>query len=220
MEKITMVIDDLNVEMIKEKYPQLKMTKDRNSYICSGEFILNHCFKDVRMTGKFELEIGVPEEFPLALPKVKEVSHCIDRNYPHIYPDGQFCLASDLELKIFFSQNADICSFIDQYIIPYLYTYRFYEEYGVYPYGERSHGIIGDLEYLKDLFRADDWRQVFNIILFVVQSPYRGHLLCPCGSGKRIRNCHGDILKRVINAGLQNDCKKILLEIKENVTER
>lgn len=73
-----MGIDDLNVEMIKEKYPQLKMTKDRNSYICSGEFILNHCFKDVRMTGKFELEIGVPEEFPLALPKVKEVSHCID----------------------------------------------------------------------------------------------------------------------------------------------
>lgn len=47
-----MGIDDLNVEMIKEKYPQLKMTKDRNSYICSGEFILNHCFKDVRMTGK------------------------------------------------------------------------------------------------------------------------------------------------------------------------
>ena len=30
MEKITMGIDELNVEMIKEKYPQLKMTKDRD----------------------------------------------------------------------------------------------------------------------------------------------------------------------------------------------
>ena len=120
MEKINMGIDDLNIEMVKEKYPQLKMTKDKNSYIISGEFILNHCFEDVRMTGKFELEISVPGEFPQALPKVKELSHYIDRNYPHIYQDGQFCLASDLELKIFFSQNADICSFIDQYIIPYL----------------------------------------------------------------------------------------------------
>ena len=27
MEKITMGIDELNVEMIEEKYPQLKMTK-------------------------------------------------------------------------------------------------------------------------------------------------------------------------------------------------
>lgn len=215
-----MGIDELDIEKIKEKYPLLEMTRDKGSYIFSGEFILNHCFDDVRMTGKFELEINVPVDFPLALPKVKELSHYIDRNYPHIYQNGQFCLASDLELKIFFSKNVDICAFIDQYIIPYLYTYRFYDEYGVYPYGERSHGIMGDLEYLKDLFRIDDWKQIFNIMLFVVQSPYRGHLLCPCGSGKKIRNCHGDILKQVINAGLQDDLKKILLEIKESITGR
>ena len=215
-----MGIDDLNIEIIKEKYPMLEMTKDKSSYIFSGEFFLNHYFEDVRMTGKFELQISVPVDFPLTLPKVKELSHYINRNYPHIYQNGQFCLASDLELKMFFSQDVDISSFIDQYVIPYLYTYRFYEEYGVYPYGERSHGTMGDLEYLKDLFRADDWGQVLNIMIFVVQSQYKGHLLCPCGSGRRIRNCHGDILKRMINAGLQNDCKKILLEIKEDMMER
>ena len=215
-----MGIDDLNIEIIKEKYPMLEMTKDKCSYIFSGEFFLNHYFEDVRMTGKFELQISVPVDFPLTLPKVKELSHYINRNYPHIYQNGQFCLASDLELKMFFSQDVDISSFIDQYVIPYLYTYRFYEEYGVYPYGERSHGTMGDLEYLKDLFRADDWGQVLNIMIFVVQSPYKGHLLSPCGSGRRIRNCHGDILKRMINAGLQNDCKKILLEIKEDMMER
>lgn len=220
MEKVTMEIDDLNIGMIKEKYPMLEIFKDKNSYIVSGKFILNHCFEDVRMTGKFELQIRVPMDFPLSLPKVKELSHYIDCNYPHIYQNGQFCLASDLELKMFFAQNADICAFIYKYVIPYLYTYRFYEEYGVYPYGERSHGIMGDLEYLKDLFEVDDWGQVLNIVLFVAQSPYRGHLSCPCGSGKRIRNCHGDILKRVINAGLQTDCKKVLLEIKGTMKER
>lgn len=26
--------------------------------------------------------------------------------------------------------------------------------------------------------------------------PYRGHMLCPCGSGKRLRNCHGPALLR------------------------
>lgn len=210
-----MEMDDLNIEMIKEKYPMLEIFKYKNLYIISGELILNHCFEDVRMTGRFDLQISVPMDFPLSFPKVKELSNYIDRNYSHIYQNGQFCLASDLELKMFFSQNADICDFIDKYVIPYLYTYRYYEEYGVYPYGERSHGIIGDLEYLKDLFEVDDWGQVLNIILFVVQSPYRGHLSCPCESGKRIRNCHGDILKKVINAGLQIDCKKVLLEIEE-----
>lgn len=203
-----------DIEMVREKYPAFEISKRENDYIFSGELILNHVFEDVRMTGKFNLEVVVPGDFPLAFPKVKELSNCIDKNYPHRYTDGQFCLASDLELKMFFSQDTDICSFIEKYVIPYLYTYRFYEEYGVYPYGERSHGPMGDLEYLKDLFGVDDWGQVLDIMLFVVQSPYRGHLLCPCGSGKRIRNCHGEILKKVMNAELQDECREILLEIK------
>ena len=114
---------------------------------------------------------------------------------------------------MFFYQDKELCSFIEKYVIPYLYTYRFYEEYGVYPYGERSHGIMGDLEYLKDLFQVDEWGQVLDIMLFIVRSSYRGHLSCPCGSGKRIRNCHGEILKKVISAGLQDECRAILLEI-------
>ena len=203
-----------DIEMVREKYPAFEISKRENDYIFSVELILNHVFEDVRMTGKFNLEVVVPGDFPLAFPKVKELSNCIDENYPHRYTDGQFCLASDLELKMFFSQDTDICSFIEKYVIPYLYTYRFYEEYGVYPYGERSHGPMGDLEYLKDLFGVDDWGQVLDIMLFVVQSPYRGHLLCPCGSGKRIRNCHGEILKKVMNAELQDECREILLEIK------
>lgn len=203
-----------DIEMVREKYPAFEISKRENDYIFSGELILNHVFEDVRMTGKFNLEVVVPGDFPLAFPKVKELSNCIDENYPHRYTDGQFCLASDLELKMFFSQDTDICSFIEKYVVPYLYTYRFYEEYGVYPYGERSHGPMGDLEYLKDLFGVDDWGQILDIMLFVVQSPYRGHLLCPCGSGKRIRNCHGEILKKVMNAELQDECREILLEIK------
>lgn len=209
-----MGITNYDIEMVKKKYPTLEISKREDDYIFSGEFVLNHVYDEVRMTGKFNLEIVVPGDFPLAFPKVRELSNYIDENYPHRYKSGQLCLASDLELKMFFSQDTDMCSFIEKYVIPYLYTYRFYEEYGVYPYGERSHGTIGDLEYLKDLFKVDDWGQVLDFMLYVVQSPYRGHLLCPCGSGKKIRNCHGEILKKVISVGLQDECRAILLEIK------
>lgn len=202
-----------DIEMVKKQYPAFEIIKCENDCVFSGELILNHVFDNVRMTGNFNLEIVVPGDFPLAFPTVKELSNCIDENYPHRYENGQFCLASNLELKMFFSRDTDICSFIEKYVIPYLYTYRFYEEYGVYPYGERSHGLMGDLEYLKDLFEVDEWGQVLNIMSFIVQSSYRGHLLCPCGSGKRIRNCHGKILKEVKNAKLQDECRAILLEL-------
>ena len=107
-----------DIEMVREKYPAFEISKRENDYIFSGELILNHVFEDVRMTGKFNLEVVVPGDFPLAFPKVKELSNCIDEDYPHRYTDGQFCLASDLELKMFFSQDTDICSFIEKYVIP------------------------------------------------------------------------------------------------------
>lgn len=215
-----MGIENHDIEMVKEKYPMLDIFKCEDDYIFSGEFILNHVYDEIRMTGKFDLEIVVPGDFPLAFPRVRELSNCIDEDYPHQYTNGQFCLASDLELRMFFSQDTDICSFIEKYVIPYLYTYRFYEEYGVYPYGERSHGTMGNLEYLQDLFQVDDWKQVLDFMLFVVQSSYRGHLLCPCGSGKRIRNCHGEILKKVMNAALQDECRAILLEIERECNRK
>ena len=68
------------------------------------------------------------------------------------------------------SKNHDISVFIDKYVMPYLYTYKYFKEYGIYPYGERSHGTMGDLEYLKDLFCVDNWKQVCNIMMFIIQS--------------------------------------------------
>lgn len=210
-----MGIDNHDIEIVKEQYPLFNVLEHEKEYVFAGELGLDHIYDGVRMTGKFNLEITVSKDYPSQIPIVKEVSDRIDKDYPHRYKDGQLCLASNFELKMYISQNANISSFINMYIIPYLYTYRYYEEYdGVYPFGERSHGIVGDLEYIKELFMVDEWKQVFDIIYFISYSSYRGHLLCPCGSGKRIRNCHSDTLMKVMNAGLKNECKEILIELK------
>lgn len=209
-----MEIDNRDIITMKEKYPAFKILEHEKEYIFEGILDLDHIYNDVRMTGKFNLEITVFRDYSSPIPVVKEVSNRIDRNYPHRYNDGQLCLASDFELKMYFSHNTDISSFVDMYIIPYLYTYRYYEEYGIYPFGERSHGIMGDLEYIKELFMVNEWGQVFDIMYFIADSSYRGHLLCPCGSGKRLRNCHGDTLMKVMDAGLKNECKAIMIELK------
>lgn len=212
-----MGIDNYDIEIMKEQYPVFNVLEYEKEYVFAGELGLDHIYDYVRMTGKFNLEIIVSKDYPSQIPIVKEVSNRIDKDYPHRYNDGKLCLASDFELKMYISQNANISSFIDMYIIPYLYTYRYYEEYGVYPFGERSHGIVGDLEYIKELFMVNEWKQVFDIIYFISYSSYRGHLLCPCGSGKKIRNCHGDTLMKVMNAGLKNECKEILIELRRNI---
>lgn len=209
-----MGIDRKIIEMIKDNYPSFAIQRDNDEYVIVGEILLNHVYNEVRMTGEFTIEIVITDKFPLEIPIVREISSGIATDYPHINIDGELCLASELELKLFFAQSSDICLFIEKYIIPYLYSYCYYVAYGVYPYGERSHGMQGNLEYLKDLFEVDDWGQVFDIMMFVIQSPYRGHLACPCGSGERIRNCHGTVLKQLMDANMQDDFGKIMYQIK------
>ena len=119
-----MEIDNRDIITMKEKYPAFKILEHEKEYIFEGILDLDHIYNDVRMTGKFNLEITVFRDYSSPIPVVKEVSNRIDRNYPHRYNDGQLCLASDFELKMYFSQNTDISSFVDMYIIPYLYTYR------------------------------------------------------------------------------------------------
>lgn len=214
-----MAMLDSDFVSLIEKYPGLNIIKQSDNYVISGLVKLDHLYADVRMTGVFELEIKVSDDFPNTLPVVRELTEKIDKKYPHLYSNGQFCLASNMELKIYFSKNRDIGIFVDDYIIPYLYTYCYYEEYGVYPYGERSHGMKGDLEYLKELFRVDDWNKVLEIMIFISSSKYRGHLLCPCQSGKKLRNCHGETIKEIINCGLVDDCKNILNTIAERMNK-
>lgn len=59
-----MGIIEHDIEMIKEKYPTIEVLKRERDYVFSGEFILNHIFNEVRMTGRFNLEIVVPRDFP------------------------------------------------------------------------------------------------------------------------------------------------------------
>ena len=215
-----MGISKLDIENMKKKYPTLICSECDGECVFSGEVFLNHVYDSIRMTGKFIIEITVPRDFPLALPIVRELSERIDKSYPHQYIGGYLCLASNLELKIYFNRNNDFSAFVDEYIIPYFYTYRFFEEYGVYPYGERSHGSMGDLEYLKDLLGVNNWNQVYDIMVFVVKGKYRGHIMCPCGSSKRIRDCHGHVLKQMIDSGLGNECSGIITEIYNDYKRR
>ena len=48
-----------DIAMVREKYPAFEVSKRENDYIFAGELILNHVFDNVRMTGKFNLEIVV-----------------------------------------------------------------------------------------------------------------------------------------------------------------
>ncbi|MGF7012327.1 hypothetical protein M2145_001035 [Lachnospiraceae bacterium PF1-21] len=207
------------IKKFKDLYPEFKIENHKGMFVLTGELHLNHSYNEVIMTDTYEIEITIPQLFPKHNPMIKELSGKVKDSYHHLYSNKQFCLASNLELRIFFSKSVDLSLFINMFVIPYLYSYKYFETYGVLPYGERSHGVLGDLEFIKDKMHLESFDGVIGVIRFVMDHPYRGHFLCPCGSGKKLRLCHGEIVREIMEADIREELKLIWKELEVRAKE-
>lgn len=110
-------------------------------------------------------------------------------NY-HINPQKDLCLGCPLVLHQKISENPDIIFYINEFVIPFFFSFRYHQKYGVSPFGELAHGGNGILAHYREIFKTNDLA-IFTLLTYGTKLLYRGHHLCPCGSGLRLRKCHG-----------------------------
>lgn len=143
----------------------------------------------------FEIELIIPHGFPDTLPRVKEMGGRIETDYEHRNPGGTLCLAVPVEQRRVFFQQPTLLGFINRLVIPYFYGYCFWKKYGHHPFDEAAHGHEGILRHYLDTLGLCDDLAVLAVICFLLEYGYRGHHECPCGSGLRVRACHGPALR-------------------------
>lgn len=203
--------------VINEKYGLVGF-KQNDGYIFYGNLKLNHKYNNIILNNELYIFMFVPFEFPNKLPIVRDIEKKIDSKF-HKNADDVLCLACDTEmfLDLKSRKNVTICDFIERYLLPYLYSYTYYKKYGKVPFGDRSHGIQGILEFYRDYFELENMEIVYQFLEYMALKKYRGHNLCLCGSKKKLRNCHGikviTLLEKVGKVNILNDYNKFLEEI-------
>ena len=142
----------LEIEKIKEKY-NLTGFKQKNGYIFYGELILNHTYENITLKNSLYISMFVPFTFPTDLPIVRDITKKIESEF-HKNKNDILCLACDAEIHYELKRNnsVTICDFIEKFLIPYLYSYTYYKKYNKIPYGQRSHGFQGVIEFYMDYF--------------------------------------------------------------------
>lgn len=188
-------IDELLV-----KYPLLCCTKIENGYQISGPFTLCHEYNNIYLYDEYELKLEVPNNFPKDIPFVWETSDNIPADFGHWYSDNNaLCLGATCEIVDFVDQHPTLVDYVDELIASYFYSATYYKKYGMFPYGDRSHNVEGIMEAYQERYHASDKKALFELLKYVTGfCDYRGHIPCPCGSGKKFRNCHGkQILKDI-----------------------
>ena len=182
------------VESLAARYSGLQITEANSSQIrLRGSIRVYRTAYDFTVNKEYNIELLIPVDSDL-LPCVYEIGNQIDKEYPHRYSDGKLCLETDTAIKLRFFDGLDLIEWMDEFVEPYFFSYEYYCRFGTFPFGERPHDLKGMIDTYKEQFHEEDDQAVFIFLKHIATGQYRGHHLCPCGSGKRLRYCHGYVL--------------------------
>ena len=203
------------INALIQSYPQLYVEESNNDFIqLRGMIRVFRSAKGFILDKSYAIEIFIPlcQE---ALPYVIDSKGEIDKQFIHLYTNGKLCLETDTAIRIRFINGMDLCCWMDEFVEPYFFSYEFYQRYGCFPFGERPHGFMGTIDTYQDLLHGSSPLETIKLITYAVNTPaYRGHALCPCQSGMKLRNCHGRYLLPFM---LDNRYKKIITTDLENI---
>lgn len=200
------ISDDFYSEVeqaVTKHQPELSVSRTDSSIILEGRFLVYGSDGPIdSLNGVFdsyEISAEVTGLFPAQEPVVFEIGgripKIVDR---HVFPkDGDCCLGVWIEW-LMKAPDHHFATFLTGPMHDYFVSQTYYEAHGVWPFGERSHGKLGVLEAYGDLLGvALDEKTISNYLQLLSRQKIRGHALCPCGSGRRLRQCHSDDLQRL-----------------------
>lgn len=143
MEKII----ENSINYIKQYYPEVKIKKNISSVEFEGRFIIEakkDCFEIHEAP---LLKIVMSNDYPTSLPVCFDVGNCV--SYDHVNKDGALCLSTEIDIALKLKDSTCISDFINELIVPYFLSFRYWEKYGHDLFGDYSHGGKGIIESIK-----------------------------------------------------------------------
>lgn len=191
---------------LQNRYKGLRLARGKNGeYSVNGILAFSARYADIRIEDKFKVCIDISKQYPRIPPSVREIGGRISSDF-HINPGiNTLCLGAPLEVKRKFFARKNLIGFVEQLLIPFLYSYSYYEKNMRVPFGELSHGTRGILDYYKELFQAKDSKVILNLLKLLINYSYRRNDPCPCRSGKPLKKCHAGILTEIMKIHSRQD---------------
>ncbi len=149
-----------------------------------------------------QIEFGISILTSLKYPKEPPTLFCNDPNLPvgdidrHIMDDGSACLGVYADIMTRWSLKSGIVNYLEGLVAPFLVWQAYYNAHQKPPsWGERPHFAEGITEFYAELLGMNRHQAVVEFMkLLARKNRPKGHEICPCGSGERIRRCHRELL--------------------------
>lgn len=173
--------------------PSITIAPCGTKSIISGCLCFSQGYEDEPLEDTFDIKIDFPHNYPEILPKVFETKSRIPKTADyHNSEKSGLCLATIAGVRQKISEGRKtFTDFISDLAIPFLFGHSYKEKKGEYPWPPARHEFNGIIDEYKQYFNIpDDSIVKFLIGVFGGETPIKGHLPCPCASGKKFRDCH------------------------------
>ena len=187
----------IDVQRAVEQYqPELTISTANGVIILEGLFVVSG---PLGPFDSYQIWTGIPASFPEDEPVVFETGRRIPRIVDrHVFPKHGNCCIGIWEEWLLTTPDHRFETFLNGIMHDYFVSQTYYEAKGEWPFGERSHGALGVLESYADLLGlAPGAKIVADYLDLLSRQKIKGHAWCPCGSGKRLRQCHSDELREL-----------------------
>jgi hypothetical protein len=175
---------------LRERFPSLELKLDiaKREAVAVGVLPLS---SDVG----YQLTIQIPPGYPEEVPTL----HCLPEEIPKKdfrHNSGESaCLCARCDYRKHWPRGSSLADFVQSLVIPFLTCQHYFDIHGYWPKtGEREHGAPGIVQAYSEFCRPlgdVTGEMIGRIVRMLIRSGLpKGHNSCPCGSGKRIRDCH------------------------------
>jgi len=170
------------------RHPTLHLLGAEGRLVIRGSIRIEHGGADLDW---FQVEIDLAPLQQSCLPRVKEIGGRIPRiANRHMNDDGSCCVCLPEDYFLRNPGSFDMIAFLDGPVRTYFIAQALVERGDPWPHGEWGHGAIGYEEWFRE-FLDSLTPDVFRAYLETLsRKKTKGHHPCPCGSGRRLRDCH------------------------------
>ena len=175
---------DLRLAPTVEKHV-LRLITGVLSFEATDEHGNNH------LDGTFQIDLLVPTDLPRSPPRVKETGGRIPSDFHRFSDDQTLCLGSPLRLRVELHRRPSLLGFVETCVLPYFYGFLRNQQDGQMPFDELEHGARGLLDDYRRLLGAPSDQACIRMLeILSLRKRVANKLPCPCGSDKRVGQCH------------------------------
>jgi hypothetical protein len=150
----------------------------------------------VTIADSYEVRLEVSPSFPDSIPSVCETKNRIPQGY-HKLAGNCLCLGAPTRLRMSVAKSSSLSHFVDEFVVPYLYGFSYYERHQKMPFGELDHGAKGIRDFLREHFQANTSEHPEEFLrLSSLHKRVANKRPCPCNSKRRLGRCHNRIVNQ------------------------